>query len=1081
MIITEIIHVGILLYYSCELILISLLFRNEEMQNKVIPLLAKTMKDEKEEFFWSNVSSFVQESSTVKDLQCVEMTGWSLIQKANFDCFYNDQPYTLVCVLLCEGNGQYHVRAWNQTIEQGILTNICDLEDLLLKTFQTIIPCLGNQDQQIKEALKHPQIKLKNCELIFAPKKNNSRCCLSCQLQTEENSRRKGYFNSDKLSDDDLHGSKLLPATTDHVNAENCPTEYILNSEKATTDPNPLQCRECHLIFGTRSIRLQHERQKHAFGRFTCSSCQTTLYKLPDYILHLVEHHPDTMVVPCTMCKVDQTVGSEYIKHYKECYRRGRHRQSHRVSKEKAKIKLRSPTENEYFASHYCNFQSNWENSLQKHTETKHQEEEIVKGEDESVQKSLEVNLEYESKASLQQNVDSKDDTYYYDSQSSKVKPVIHPCRCRECDQELTSPTLRIKHEKFVHGYGRFKCVHCPLRMWKLSDHIFHTIHRHPDVKELSCVVCNRTFDIDYDHFGHFKECCTLKKLEIANTCQEKIKKRKELEGKSTRKEAAVTYKTFACQECNFTSKWEGSLRRHIETKHRVGKSQDCHIQDETRDIDCTISEDEEVMESADDDPITYYKVIPVLDPLQCRECKLMLDTKCLRIKHEKLSHGYGRFNCQHCSVRTWKLDHYLAHTTERHSGVNTVSCPMCKFSFNINEYNLEHFKECHQLKKVEMLSKYKFKAKRKYQEETEGSSQPEAKQKKKSGFTRGENDGDENNEQLQLLFEESEPYEMKKEKREKIAKWYKPKEARENPLECRECKLTFMSKAVCSGHEKKVHAFGTFRCNHCVIKSWKLDDHIEHMSSCHPEFKAEPCALCKEEQEVSNKYFDHYIQCYLKDRKRQRDEIRMRTKEKLMATDTKRFSCHLCPFQTNYPDSMQNHENKHKRETCDPDEASKFYNHCDQCGKGFATRNYLKCHIRDVHKINWKKFQCDECDESFVRSPQLKKHKQFKHSDDPRLNCTICGERRRTIHDLKLHMNTHTGDDKVICKDCGVSVTQSKLKNHMRIHTGEKPFACQICDMRFMSSSTRSGHLRQKHNTSVSELNKMKQAAEEA
>ena len=237
---------------------------------------------------------------------------------------------------------------------------------------------------------------------------------------------------------------------------------------------------------------------------------------------------------------------------------------------------------------------------------------------------------------------------------------------------------------------------------------------------------------------------------------------------------------------------------------------------------------------------------------------------------------------------------------------------------------------------------------------------------------------------------------------------------------------------------------------------------------------------ICNEKRNIHLDFVGHYKECYKKKMNDMSRDSKRKVKKKLYASDQYVFTCTICDFKTKHYQNVANHKNMHERENNTPEDNNKFYMFCDKCEKKFLTRKGLMEHVKVIHLKEVTLAPCDQCDETFTTKLQLRRHRNRIHSNDPKFNCPECGKRFGTTSDLTTHIASHTGSTRCICKVCGANISKARLKSHERLHTGEKPFPCLLCEMKFISSTTLSGHYRQKHNTSTAEAKKQAEMKEE-
>ena len=121
----------------------------------------------------------------------------------------------------------------------------------------------------------------------------------------------------------------------------------------------------------------------------------------------------------------------------------------------------------------------------------------------------------------------------------------------------------------------------------------------------------------------------------------------------------------------------------------------------------------------------------------------------------------------------------------------------------------------------------------------------------------------------------------------------------------------------------------------------------------------------------------------------------------------------------------------------------------CFKCKLTFTTQQELDQHMGAIHV---KKFHCDQCDKSYGRSSDLKKHKEIKH-EGLRFLCSQCDRFFSRQWLLKKHVQfVHEGLDlSEACDQCDKKfATKSNLRNHKTAVHGGIVYACDECPKQF-------------------------------
>ncbi|XP_053596047.1 zinc finger protein 143 [Microplitis demolitor] len=136
-----------------------------------------------------------------------------------------------------------------------------------------------------------------------------------------------------------------------------------------------------------------------------------------------------------------------------------------------------------------------------------------------------------------------------------------------------------------------------------------------------------------------------------------------------------------------------------------------------------------------------------------------------------------------------------------------------------------------------------------------------------------------------------------------------------------------------------------------------------------------------------------------------------------------------------------------------------------DGCGKVYTTLHHLKVHERS--HTGQKPYECtfSNCDKSFSTGYSLKAHLRTHTGEKPyKCNSESCNKSFKTSGDLLKHVRTHTGERPFVCpyEGCGRSFTTSNIRKvHVRTHTGERPYQCSTCNKAFASATNYKNHVR--------------------
>lgn len=175
-------------------------------------------------------------------------------------------------------------------------------------------------------------------------------------------------------------------------------------------------------------------------------------------------------------------------------------------------------------------------------------------------------------------------------------------------------------------------------------------------------------------------------------------------------------------------------------------------------------------------------------------------------------------------------------------------------------------------------------------------------------------------------------------------------------------------------------------------------------------------------------------------------------------------FTCNICHLKFKKQYQAKDHiKSKHLNQVLYYKKARP----CKGCEKTFISASCLKNHIDAVHGS--KRFQCDQCDNTYCYSTGLIYHRKHDHTlIEGGIPCKICEIRFETRHDLFVHEPIHKNEKGPYkCDICDMILkTKKTLENHtIRMHEEAKdPQKCTICQRDFIDKSALRQHVKRNH-----------------
>lgn len=136
----------------------------------------------------------------------------------------------------------------------------------------------------------------------------------------------------------------------------------------------------------------------------------------------------------------------------------------------------------------------------------------------------------------------------------------------------------------------------------------------------------------------------------------------------------------------------------------------------------------------------------------------------------------------------------------------------------------------------------------------------------------------------------------------------------------------------------------------------------------------------------------------------------------------------------------------------------------CNLCGERFVTWTIKQSHLTEVHNVPAKSYSCPECSLVFAQRNSFRAHFKIYHTNDY-VECSYCDKRFENDKSLKKHVVIHTGERGFICTVCAKAFPRkSTLDQHMWIHREVKKHECKMCNKQFNQKVSWRTHMKSRH-----------------
>ncbi|XP_037816626.1 zinc finger protein 62 homolog [Lucilia sericata] len=621
--------------------------------------------------------------------------------------------------------------------------------------------------------------------------------------------------------------------------------------------------------------------------------------------------------------------------------------------------------------------------------------------------------------------------------------PTPKGIKCPECPRRCRNQnTLAVHLLEHKRKRKDYPCMVCQHNFTSVKTLTVHIITKHPEVEQLKCDECEKTFVVRAHLEEHIKRHKDQENL-ICLVCE------REFPNNAVLREHMRIHSSenpYLCPKCGKTFSSNSCLHQHMERHLGLKKHQcpECPMRFNCRsDIKKHMS--------------THLKVKPHV----CDTCGARFTRSYSLINH-KISHsGLRSFKCNQCSmtfsVRNSMLRHMRTHTGEKpykckycerayaqsgdltkhlrtHIGENTYMCEQCPMSFKfygeLKKHKIEHFKKAEAEK-----------ANLEQEQQKDAATLTKVKRNYINYFitimdcitktcltclgttNEASNLQDTLQDNLKILEIIYKIVPVLLENQElTLPEWI-----------CATC----LDKLVISYNFQK-------QCLDAIQNLYKLEENTEDVAKKENFEDIYKQELLQEDNEDSMESFH--------DNKIQFEEFALDSKPE----NEEDLEMPFYPNDDKQEDSSQDYlednesgesENKLITDSLPPYETASLQ--CKKCKQIFKTHQGLTSHKTRVH-IRKYLYNCKKCYRGFDSQEQYTKHCN-RHLGIKAFKCPKCDKVFDANSTLNQHLISHSQETPYLCTICGKSFNRSgSLKQHILRHGNVKPFKCSICSKSF-------------------------------